>query len=114
MCALTVCALSLALIPMLSSAEINKAGKAHCKEFASEQLKEVKQDYYGALTRDEVTLTLEVAERSCLALYDDVEEQRASYKAEPNKDKKVHWWDEHGEDGRAKPNIKKAQQQGGK
>ena len=111
---LKACALSLALIPMLSSAEINKAGKADCKAFAKEQLQEIKQDYYGALSRDEVTLALKVAERSCLAMYDTVEEERAAFKAQPAQGEKVHWWEEVGENEKAIPNIKKAQKTGGK
>jgi len=109
---LALCALSLALTPTLAFAEINKEGKSHCKEFATQQLKEIKQDYYGALTRDEKTLVLEVAERSCLALYNDVEEERAAIQTDqPSRDEKVHWWEK---EGKVKPNIKKAQQSGGK
>lgn len=107
---LTACVLSLALIPALSFAE-NQANTTDCKKFAAEQLKEIKQDYYGALTQNESVLALEVAERSCRALYDHVEEERATFKAQPSKDKKVHWWEK---EGKAKPTIKKAQQSGGK
>ncbi|MEH6357368.1 MAG: hypothetical protein V7745_00155 [Pseudomonadales bacterium] len=106
---LKACALSLALIPALSLAQSNNI---NCKEFAAEQLKEVKQEYYGALTRDEMALTLNVAERSCKALFDTVEEERAAIQTyQPSRGEKVHWWEE---EGKAKPNIKKAQQSGGK
>lgn len=108
---LALCALSLALTPTLTYAEINITGKSQCKEFAIQQLKEIKQDYYGALTRDEKTLVLEVAESSCLALYDDVEEERAAIQLQPTIGEKVHWWEK---EGKVKPNIKKAQQSGGK
>ena len=105
---LKACALSLALIPALSLAQSNDI---NCKEFAAEQLKEVKQEYYGALTRDEVALTLNVAERSCRSLFDTVEERAAIQTYQPSKKEKVHWWEE---EGKVKPNIKKAQQSGGK
>ena len=103
------CALSLALIPTLSFAQTEKI---NCKEFAAEQLKEIKQEYYGALTRDEAILARDVAERSCRALFDTVEEERAAIKTyQPSRSEKTHWWEE---EGKAKPNIKKAQQSGGK
>jgi hypothetical protein len=106
------CALSLSLTPTLAFAETERI---NCNEFAAKQLKEIKQEYYGALSRDEAALTLEVAERSCRALFETVEEERATIQAsQPSKAEKEHWWDKKGEDERAKPNIKKAQQQGGK
>ena len=90
---LALCALSLALAPALSFAGTNNAGESHCKEFATQQLKEIKQDYYGALTRDETDLVLQVAERSCLAMYDTLEDEKEIIRTEAavSHDKK-HWW----------------------
>ena len=106
------CALSLALIPTLTFAQ---SDKINCKEFAAQQLKEVKQEYYGALTRDEAILARDVAERSCRALFDTVEEERAAIQAyQPTRAEKVHWWKEIENEGGAVPNIKKAHQKGGK
>ena len=107
------CALSLALIPTLSFAQ---AEQINCKEFAAEQLKEIKQEYYGALTRDEAILARDVAERSCRTLFDTVEEERAAiqtYQSPKNKEK-VHWWEENRAESGGKLTIKKAQQKGGK
>lgn len=111
---LKACALSLALIPTLTFAA---SDKINCREFAAEQLKEIKQEYYGALTRDESALALEVAERSCRALFETVEEERAAIQTTPSgsfgsKDKE-HWWEEHEERGGILT-IKKAHQKGGK
>lgn len=104
------CALSLALTPTLSFAQTEQI---NCKEFAAEQLKEIKQEYYGALTRDEAILARDVAERSCRALFDTVEEERAAIQTLPQPTgQKVHWWEES--QTKPKPNIKKAQQSGGK
>ena len=106
---LKVCALSLALLPALSLAQSNDIS---CKNFAAKQLKEVKKEYYGALTSNEIALTLNVAERSCNALFDTVEEERTAIQTDkPSKGDKEHWWEK---EGRATPNIKKAQQSGGK
>jgi hypothetical protein len=103
------CALSLTLIPTLAFAQTDKID---CKVFAAEQLKEIKQEYYGALTRDEAILARDVAERSCRALFDTVDEERATIQAyQPTRGEKTHWWEE---EGKVKPNIKKAQKSGGK
>lgn len=112
---LKACALSLALIPTLSFAE---SDKINCREFAAEQLKEVKQEYYGALTRDESALALEVAERSCHSLFETVEEKRAAIQTNPtgsfgNKDKE-HWWEKNRGESGGILSIKKAHQKGGK
>lgn len=106
------CALSLSLTPTLAFAETERI---NCNEFAAEQLKEIKQEYYGALSRDEAALTLEVAERSCRALFETVEEERAAIQAsQPSRAKKEHWWEEISENDQATPAIKKAHQKGGK
>lgn len=106
------CALSLSLTPTLAFAETERI---NCNEFAAKQLKEIKQEYYGALSRDEAALTLEVAERSCRALFETVEEERAAAKAyQPAGTTKEHWWEEIEKEGGAIPNIKKAHQKGGK
>jgi len=107
------CALSLTLIPTLAFAQIDKID---CKVFAAGQLKEIKQEYYGALTRDEAILARDVAERSCRALFDTVKEERAAIQTyQPSKNKeKVHWWEEISENKQAKPTIIKAHQKGGK
>jgi len=107
------CALSLILIPTLALAQTDKI---NCKEFAAEQLKEIKQEYYGALTRDEAIFARNVAERSCRALFNTVEEERAAIQThQPSKNKeKVHWWDEISDNKQAKPTIIKAHQKGGK
>lgn len=112
---LALCALSLALAPALSLAGTNNAGESHCQEFATQQLKEIKQDYYGALTRDETDLVLQVAERSCLAMYGTLEEERETIRSEAaaNVDK-TQWWEKREAEGLAIPNIKKAQRTGGK
>ncbi len=103
------CTLALALLPNLSFAQTDQI---NCKEFAAQQLKEIKQEHYGVLTRDETILARDVAERSCRALFDTVEEERAAIQAyQPNRSEKEHWWEK---DDKTKPNIKKAQQKGGK
>lgn len=112
---LRACALSLALIPTLTFAA---SDKINCREFAGEQLKEIKQEYYGALTRDEAMLALEVAERSCRALFETVEEERAAIQTTPaagfgNKEKE-HWWEENRGEDQGILTIKKAHQKGGK
>lgn len=112
---LKACALSLALIPTLAFAA---SDKINCREFAAEQLKEIKQEYYGALTRDESALALDVAERSCRSLFETVEEERAAIQATPtegfsSKDKE-HWWEENRGESGGTLTIKKAHQKGGK
>jgi len=106
-------ALSLTLLPTLALAQ---ADKINCKEFAVKQLQEIKQEYYGALTRNEAILARDVAERSCRALFDTVEEERAAIQTyQPSKNKeKVHWWEENRGESGGKLTIKKAQQKGGK
>jgi len=112
---LALCALSLALTPMLSFAETNKAGENHCKQFAVQQLKEIKQDYYGALSRDETELVLQVAERSCLAMHNSLEQEKETIRTEAAANaEKIHWWDKREAEGSAIPGIKKAHQKGGK
>jgi len=106
-------ALSLTLLPSLTFAQTDSID---CKEFAVKQLKEIKQEYYGALTRDETILARDVAERSCRALFDTVEEEREAIQTyQPSKNKeKVHWWEEHESEGGGTLTIKKAHQKGGK
>jgi len=112
---LQACALSLALLPATSFAEIDQTGKAYCKDFAIQQLKEIKQEYYAALTRDETDLALQVAERSCLALYGDLEEEKETIRSEAAANSnKTPWWEKREAEGRSVPNIKKAQRTGGK
>lgn len=104
-------ALSLALVPVLSASNISHADQINCKEFSLQQLQEIKQEHHGVLTRDETSLALEVAERSCRSLFKTVEEERSTIQSQAVRNDKTHWWEE---DGKTKPNIKKAQQSGGK
>ena len=103
--------LSLCLIPGIAFTETT-----NCKEFALQQLKEVKQDYYGALTRDEVDLTLHVAKRSCEALFKTVEEERKELQSQAKNfyREKQHWWEQREAEGKAVPAIRKATTTGGK
>jgi|TARA_B110000495_G_C22781984_1_gene457364 hypothetical protein len=113
---LKACTLSLVLLPTLLLTEANAAGKTNCKQFAAEQLQEIKQDYYGALSRDEAALALEAAERSCLALHGNTTETLPTLTAQPpqNSEKKRHWWENISENDKAIPLLKKRQKQGGK
>lgn len=106
------CALSLTLISSLSFAQTDKI---NCQAFAAEQLKEIKQEYYGALTRDEAILARDVAERSCRALFDSVEEERAAIQASQTLPKeKAHWWEDNDNHTKDIPAIKLSHQRGGK
>lgn len=111
------CILSLALLPIISTsyAETTQTGKTNCKDFAAQQLKEVKQDYYGTLTRDEASLALQVAERSCLTLQGELEEERTAIRAKAEADyNKPHLWERMELEGKEAPGIRKAQLKGGK
>jgi len=112
---LKACALSLALLPIASFADIDQTGKAHCQNFAAQQLKEIKQEHFATLTRDETNLALLVAERSCLTLYGDLEEEKETIRAEAAaSSNKTPWWEKRKAEGHSVPGIKKAHQSGGK
>jgi len=112
---LKACALSLALLPATSFAGIDQTRNTHCQDFAAQQLQEMKQEHYTELTRDETDLALQVAERSCLALYADLVEEKETIRAEAAaKYNKIPWWEKREAEGRSVPGIKKSQQSGGK
>mgnify|MGYP004002143955 CR=1 FL=1 len=111
---LKTCTLCLALTPLLWTAQTYASDETNCKTFAKEQLQEIKRDYYGALSRDEITLVLEASERSCLAIYSNTDLRPINGEAQVTTNKKVHWWDRISENKKAIPAIKKRQQQGGK
>jgi len=112
---LQACALSLALLPATSFAEIDQTGKAHCKDFAAQQLKELKQESYAALTRDETDLALQVAERSCKALRSQLEQELETVRTEAAAEyNKPHMWERMELEDKETPRVRHSQNKGGK
>ena len=112
---------SLTAASSLADTSNSETKQPNCQQFAVQQVAEFKQDYYGALTTRETDIVLQTAKRSCLALYNELQSEqkevpaeRAAYQEKPVVTQKTHWWEQREEEGKAIPNIKKAQKQGGK